>query len=227
MVSAAGSPSALKKRISRNLIQSNAPFLSNPTSTKLSSKIKQSTKHFQNIQKTFSISPQPCGRVWINKREASNTDSSPADLIFIFIFSENQFLRPPMNGEAFALSTSLFIFLMNGRRELQEGTFFSLFFGDFSFEDVCADCPSLSLSFSSKILSQPEVTKYEAWDHFTIFCVFYFQMFLFFEQENAILSPSHRQPRLGAYEGVFVVLFFFLSFCLLFFRHRFMECITS
>ena len=44
----------LRKRISRNLIQSNAPFLSNPTSTKISSTIKQSTKHFQNIQKTFS-----------------------------------------------------------------------------------------------------------------------------------------------------------------------------
>ena len=47
----------VRKRISRNLIQSNAPFLSNSTSTKLSSKIKQSTKHFQNIQKTFSIPP--------------------------------------------------------------------------------------------------------------------------------------------------------------------------
>ena len=33
------------ERISRNLIQSNAPFLSNPTSTKLSSTIKALSKH--------------------------------------------------------------------------------------------------------------------------------------------------------------------------------------
>ena len=44
-------------RYTRNLIQSNAPFLSNPTSTKLSSTIKQSTKHFQNIQKKHFQTP--------------------------------------------------------------------------------------------------------------------------------------------------------------------------